>query len=348
MPSSLVLGLESSCDETAAAVVKDGALALSSVVASQIAVHREFGGVVPEIASRKHIECISLVLREALQTAGVGFSQVEGVAVASGPGLIGCLMVGVATAKALAYSIGAPFIGVDHLESHLAVSSLEFDVPFPYLGLVVSGGHTSLYLVSSHTEFELIGRTRDDAAGEAFDKGAKLLGLGYPGGVEIDRLAREGDPAQIHFPRPFMNSKTHDFSFSGVKTALVYYLKKRPLSGAEHLRHVCAGFQEAIAETLVEKTLWAAKQSGVRAVVIAGGVACNSRLRALANERFSAEGISLFIPSPKYCTDNAAMVAALGYQRLKKGERSDFGLTSRSTSRPKYSRGQGWAGRAQT
>lgn len=335
---SLVLGIESSCDETAASVIKDGRTVLSSVVSSQIEIHREFGGVVPELASRKHVENIIPVIQEALSRAEVELIDVEGIAVTKGPGLIGCLMVGVSTAKAIAFSLEVPLIGIDHLEAHLSAAHLEHDVPFPFIGLVVSGGHTSLYLVKSHTEFELLGRTRDDAAGEAFDKAAKLLGLSYPGGVEIDRLAKDGNERAISFPRPFKTSSSFDFSFSGIKTSLVYYLKKNPEHGNSELRDICASYQEAIVETLVEKTLNAARSDGVKSVVMAGGVACNSRLRALAKERFEQEGISLFIPSPKYCTDNAAMIGALGFYRFNEGELSELRLTPYSISRPKYMR----------
>ena len=338
---SLVLGIESSCDETAAAVIKGGRTVLSSTVASQIAIHKEFGGVVPELASRKHVENIIPVIMEALCKADVELTDIEGVAVTKGPGLVGCLMVGVSTAKAIAFSLGVPLIGIDHLEAHLAAAYLEHDVPFPFIGLVVSGGHTSLYLVKSRTEFELLGKTRDDAAGEAFDKAAKLLGLSYPGGVKIDRIAKQGNRDAIPFPRPFKTSSSFDFSFSGIKTSLVYYLKKNPDPDEEQLKNICASYQEAIVETLVEKTLAAARKNGVKAVVIAGGVACNSRLRALAKERLEEEEISLFIPSPKYCTDNAAMIGALGFCRLKEGESSELSLTPYSISRPKYIRGRG-------
>jgi N6-L-threonylcarbamoyladenine synthase len=340
MPS-LILGIESSCDETAAAVIKDGKTALSSVVSSQIEIHKKYGGVVPELASRKHVENIIPVLEKALSDAGVSLSEIEGISVTRGPGLVGCLMVGVSTAKAIAFSLEVPLIGVDHLESHLAAIHLEYDVPFPFIGLVVSGGHTSLYLVNNHTEFILLGKTRDDAAGEAFDKAAKLLGLSYPGGVEIDRISKEGDPKAISFPRPFLTSSSFDFSFSGLKTALVYYLKKNPIPDGIKLKNICASYQEAIVETLVEKTLAATKLHEVRAVVIAGGVACNSRLRELAKDRFENEGVSLYIPSPKYCTDNAAMVGVLGFYKLAEGDYSGLDLNPYSTSRSKYIRGRG-------
>lgn len=342
MKPSLVLGIESSCDEMAAAVVKNGRTVLSSAVASQIEIHREFGGVVPELASRKHVETIIPVIREALQKADVELTDIEGIAVTSGPGLIGSLMVGVSTAKGISYALGIPFIGVDHLEAHISAAHIEYDVAFPFAGLVVSGGHTSLYLVKSHTEFQLLGKTRDDAAGEAFDKAAKLLGLSYPGGLEIDRIAKTGDTNAISFPRPFIKSSSYDFSFSGVKTSLVYYLKKNPNLNEENLKNICASYQEAIVETLIEKTLDAAKLSGVESVVISGGVACNSRLRERGGKRFREKGISLFIPSPKYCTDNAAMIGALGFYKLGEGERSELSLNPYSTSRQMYIRGRGY------
>jgi tRNA N6-adenosine threonylcarbamoyltransferase len=339
--SELILGIETSCDETAAAVIEGGRKALSNIVASQVDIHREYGGVVPEIASRKHVELILAVIKKALASAGRDANELDGIAVTNGPGLLGSLMVGLSTAKAFAYGLGIPLIGVNHLEAHLTAVHLEHDVDFPLVGLVVSGGHTSLYLVKGYAEFELLGKTRDDAAGEAFDKAAKLLGLNYPGGVEIDRLAKEGNPEAVSFPRPFKSSSSLDFSFSGLKTSLVYYLRKHPDPGDERLKDICAGYQEAIVETLTDKTLIAAKQYGVKSAVISGGVACNSRLRTLAGERFGKEGITLRIPSPVYCTDNAAMIGALGAMRLRLGERSELSLNTYSTSRPKYIRGRG-------
>jgi N6-L-threonylcarbamoyladenine synthase len=337
----IILGIESSCDETSAAVITDGRKVLSNIVASQADIHKEYGGVVPEIASRKHVELILAVIKKALTEAGIEKSDITGVAVTSGPGLIGALMVGLSTAKALAYGLGVPLIGVNHLEAHLAAVHLEHDVEFPVVGLVVSGGHTSLYHVTDYTGLTILGKTRDDAAGEAFDKAAKLLGLGYPGGVQIDRLAKEGDPEAVKFPRPFKSSSTFDFSFSGLKTSLVYYLRKHPEPNDRELRDICAGYQEAIAETLVEKALLAAKARSVKSAVMAGGVACNSRLRALASERFGEEGIGVYIPSPVYCTDNAAMIGVLGSYTFREGKTSDLSLGPFSTSRTKYVRGKG-------
>jgi len=339
--NSLVLGIETSCDETAAAVIKDGKQVLSNIVSSQIEIHKKYGGVVPELASRNHLEKIIPVIDEALNEAEVKLSDISRIAVTNGPGLIGSLLVGLSTAKAISFGLNIPFIGIDHLEAHISAAHIEYDVPFPFLGLIVSGGHTSLYIVSSYTDFQLLGKTRDDAAGEAFDKASKLLGLGYPGGVEIDRISREGDPLSIKFPRPFKNASSFDFSFSGIKTSLVYYLKKDPIVNRDRLRDICASYQEAIVETLVDKTLSAAKINGIKNVVISGGVASNSRLRELAKERFEHEGISLFIPSPEYCTDNAAMIASLGYHKFKNGESSYLNLAPYSTTRPRYIRGKG-------
>jgi tRNA N6-adenosine threonylcarbamoyltransferase len=335
----ITLGIESSCDETAAAVIQDGNRCLSSVVASQIDIHKEYGGVVPEIASRKHVELILPVIDKAIKEAGIEAGRIDGIAVSHGPGLIGSLMVGLSTAKALSFSLGVPIIGVNHLEAHLSAAHLENKIEFPLVGLVASGGHTSLYLVRDYTEFELLGKTRDDAAGEAFDKAAKVLGLSYPGGIQIDRLSREGNTSFIDFPRPFKSSMTPEFSFSGLKTSLVYYLRKEPSPDEGRLKDICASYQEAIVETLVDKTLLSAKEQDVGSVVIAGGVACNSRLRELAGERLGQEGLDVYIPSPKYCTDNAAMIGSLGAFRLMKGERSELDLNTFSTTRAKYKRG---------
>lgn len=332
--SSLILGIETSCDETSAAVIRDGKHILSNVVSSQIDVHNAFGGVVPEIASRMHTEIILQVINQALEGAETSTGEVNAVAVTQGPGLIGSLMVGISTAKALAFSHGKPLVGVNHLEAHIAAAHLENEIDFPFVALIVSGGHTNLYMVKGFLDFELLGSTRDDAAGEAFDKGAKALGLGYPGGVEIDRLSKNGNPDAISFPRP-LNNESYDFSFSGLKTALLNYIKKNPVRSEENLREVCAGFQEAIVETLVDKTLNAARKNRAESVVLAGGVACNSRLRKLSEEKIRSEGINVFMPSPALCTDNAAMIATLGYHMYSDNRISTLDISPYSTARSK-------------
>jgi N6-L-threonylcarbamoyladenine synthase len=278
----LVLGIESSCDETAAAVVKDGAKLLSNVIASQIHVHSKYGGIVPEIASRKHMEAIVPVILQTLDDAGVKLNDIDGIAVTRGPGLVGSLLVGLSMAKALAFARGIPFVGVNHLEGHVAAIFLTDRPPvFPFVALVVSGGHTNVYLVKDFQDFTILGQTRDDAAGEAFDKAAKLLNIGYPGGVVIDRMAKMGDTRRIAFPRAMKDSP--DFSFSGVKTSLLTILKKQGrLFTEEEIPHVVASYQEAIVDVLVEKTLTAAQKADVSRVVVCGGVAANSRLRRTA------------------------------------------------------------------
>ena len=329
--SSLILGIETSCDETSAAVVENGKNMLSNVVSSQIDVHNAFGGVVPEIASRKHTETIVHVIDRAIKASGAASGEIDAVAVTQGPGLVGSLMVGISAAKALAFSWEKPLVGVNHLEAHIASAHIENEIDFPFVALIVSGGHTNLYTVRGFLDFELLGSTRDDAAGEAFDKGAKALGLGYPGGVEIDRLSKNGDPAAVSFPRP-LNDESFEFSFSGLKTALLNRVRKSPVETEKDLHDVCAGFQEAIVETLVNKTLNAARKNGVESVVVAGGVACNSRLRRLCEQRIESEGISVFMPSPSLCTDNAAMIAALGHHIYEDGRVSSFDISPYSTA----------------
>ncbi len=325
----LVLGIESSCDETAAAVVKDGRILLSNVIASQIKVHSKYGGVVPEVASRKHIEAIGAVVLQALEDAAVTLDDIEGIAVTRGPGLVGSLLVGLSLAKAIAYARDLPFVGVNHLEGHVASIYLAADpVPeFPFVALVVSGGHTNIYQVQDIQKFTVIGQTRDDAAGEAFDKAAKLLDIGYPGGVVIDRLGKVGNRKAIAFPRAMRDSL--DFSFSGLKTSLLNMIKNRPKPYTqEEMPDVAASFQEAIVDVLVEKTLRAAQQSSISRVVVCGGVAANGRLR----ERFYADGLAaglqVFIPPPVLCTDNAAMIAVVGDHLLQKGKRDPLDLNA--------------------
>jgi N6-L-threonylcarbamoyladenine synthase len=318
----IVLGIESSCDETAAALVRDGDQILASVVASQEEVHHRFGGVVPELASRRHLESMIPVMRQALAQAGVGFADIEGVAATQGPGLIGSLLVGFSFAKALAFALEVPWVGVNHLEGHIHALFLDAPPPpCPFVVLLVSGGHTGLYHVSSQMSMERLGQTRDDAAGEAFDKVAKMLALGYPGGVLIDRLARQGNPARIRFPRPYIEKDSCDFSFSGIKTAVGRYLREHPDRGPEHVADIAAGFQEAVVDVLVYKLIRAARMKGCRRVALAGGVAANSRLRARLRLDASAERMDVYLPSLQLCGDNAAMVAALGYRLLAAGQR---------------------------
>lgn len=324
----LVLGIESSCDETAAAVVSDRQFLMSNVIASQIDVHSKYGGVVPEIASRKHMEIVAPVIFQSLDEAGITLNELTGIAVTSGPGLVGSLLVGLSVAKALAFALNIPFVGVNHLASHIAAIFLTENTPeFPFIALVVSGGHTTIYQVSDFDELRIIGQTRDDAAGEAFDKAAKLLGIGYPGGILIDRLAKEGNRDAFSFPRAMKGSL--DFSFSGLKTALLGVLKKRgrPIM-PEELPDVAAGYQEAIVDVLVNKTIRAAEICSLKRIVVCGGVAANSRLRARFYEEAGEKGMDVFIPPPVLCTDNAAMVAVSGTHLLRKGYCDDLSLNA--------------------
>jgi len=324
----VILGIESSCDETAAAVVRDGNLLLSNVIASQIKDHAKFGGVVPEIASRKHIEAIVPVILQALADADLTLEEIDGIAVTKGPGLIGSLLVGLSAAKALAFARRLPLAGVNHLEGHIAAVFLTEHPPeFPFVALVVSGGHTTIYRVEDFQRFTVLGQTRDDAAGEAFDKAAKLLEIGYPGGVVIDRLAKQGNRRAFSFPRGMRNSM--DFSFSGLKTSLLTLLRKRaaPFEAGE-IPDVAASYQEAICDVLVEKTLRAAAEVSAGRVVICGGVAANSRLRERFRGDASAMGIEVFIPPPVLCTDNAAMIAVVGTHRLESGQRDGWDLNA--------------------
>ncbi len=325
-----VLAIETSCDETAAAVVEDGRRALADVVSTQIDIHRRWGGVVPELASRNHVVQVMPVVDEALTRSGVRPEALDGIAVTSGPGLVGALLVGVQVAKALALAWGKPLVRVNHLEGHLVAAFLADPPPtFPYLGMVVSGGHTSLYAAQGFGDYRLLGHTRDDAAGEAFDKGAKLLGLPYPGGVAIDRLATEGDPAAHRFPKAIVKGADLDFSFSGLKTALLHHVKKHGVPEGGALADLCASYQEAIVRALVDKAFRAARRLQLSRLVLSGGVAANSRLRAAAAARAGEyEGMQVFLPAPRLCTDNAAMIGVAGTQALLRGERAGLDLNA--------------------
>jgi N6-L-threonylcarbamoyladenine synthase len=333
----IVLGIESSCDETAAAIVRDGCEVLSSVVASQVAVHHPYGGVVPELASRKHIEAIVPVVDAAIAESGLPKAQIDGVAVTQGPGLIGSLLVGFSFAKGFAYGHRIPWIGIDHLEAHINSVFLEPDPPaFPFVALLVSGGHTSIYHVTSHRSFDPMGQTRDDAAGEAYDKVAKMLGLGYPGGVVIDRLAAAGDPAAIPFTRPFLDRDRFDFSFSGIKSAVMRHLQTHPAPTDQDRKNIAAGFQAAVVDVLAYKIIHAAMATGCRHLAVVGGVAANRGLRDAVTRDAAEADLRVHIPSIDLCGDNAAMVAAVGYHRLAAGERSqmDEDVYSREKLRP--------------
>ena len=315
-----ILGIETSCDETAAAVVKDGSHILSSVVSSQVNIHHRYGGVVPELASRKHIEAIVPVVDDALSEAGMTLKDIEAVAATRGPGLVGALLVGFSFAKSLAFALKIPWTGVNHLEGHINSVFLEPEAPpFPFVALLVSGGHTGIYYVTSHTAIELMGQTRDDAAGEAFDKVAKLLGLGYPGGGVIDRLSKDGNPAKIAFTRPYLNKSDFDFSFSGIKTAVSLYVGKHQSDYKTRMADIAAGFQAAVVEVLAYKLINAALRKGCDHIAVVGGVAANSGLRHKVRSAAQDRGLKVHIPSVELCGDNAAMIAATGYHYIKAG-----------------------------
>lgn len=312
-----ILGIETSCDETAAAIVRDGTTVLSSKISSQIDIHHQYGGVVPELASRRHIESIVAVVDEAISESGLKNYQIDALAATRGPGLVGALLVGFSFAKAYAYALDLPLVGVNHLESHINSVFLEPQPPaFPFVALLASGGHTGIYYVTSHTSVELMGQTRDDAAGEAFDKVAKLLGLGYPGGGVIDRLARQGNPQKIVFTRPYLDKSDFDFSFSGIKTAVRHYVNKHPSDAAGHIADIAAGFQAAVVEVLTYKLIHAAQIKSCEHIAVVGGVAANSGLRNSVRRDAKGRGLKVHIPSVELCGDNAAMVAAAGFHYL--------------------------------
>ncbi len=356
----LILAIESSCDETSAAVVRDGDEVLSNVIASQIEFHRKYGGIVPEVASRKHIEVINPIIKEALDKASIGFKDLDAVAVTYGPGLVGSLLVGVCAAKAIAYSLNIPLIGVNHLEGHIYANFLaqitnpKYQIPnnsqitnpniqtleFPFISLIVSGGHTMIVEVKDFGKYKTLGQTRDDAAGEAFDKVARFLKLGFPGGPVIDKMAKEGNPKAVEFKRPMMEPEFgYDFSFSGIKTAVVNYVMRKMggtdlpagrqgtlVSGETHLSDLVASFQQAVVDTLVEKTIKAVTDNNIKTVCLAGGVSANSQLRAQIKARGEEEGLTVIIPPLEYTTDNAAMIGCAGYHRLKAGHPSDLSI----------------------
>jgi N6-L-threonylcarbamoyladenine synthase len=325
----LILGVETSCDDTAAAVLKDGRTILANVVSSQDQVHGPYGGVVPELASRQHIKNILPIVDGALQKAGVKLMDLDGIAVTYGPGLVGSLLVGLSLVKGMSFRSGIPYVGVNHLEAHLLAIHLEHEVAFPYIALLASGGHTLLYRVQGIGEYVHLGGTRDDAAGEAYDKVAKMMGLGYPGGRIIDHLARDGDPKAIRFPRAKMKKGAYEFSFSGIKTSVWHYLNSQDKAQWEKQRaEIAASFQEAVVDMLVNPTIKAAVAYDVKRIVLSGGVAANSRLRASMKEKADDAGLEVFYPAPKFCTDNGAMIALTGYHWLKRGRRDDFRLNA--------------------
>jgi len=325
----ITLAIETSCDETSCAVVKNGREVLSNIISSQVDIHRKYGGVVPEVASRKHIENINLIIQQALDEANVTFNDIDIVGVTRGPGLVGALLVGISSAKAIAYALDKPLVGVNHIEGHICANYIEHkDLEPPFTCLVVSGGHTYLVYVKDYTKYEMVGRTRDDAAGEAFDKVARTLGLSYPGGPEIDRLSKIGNQNAIQFPRVYLENNSYDFSFSGLKTAVLNYLNQARQKGEEiRVEDVAASFQQAVIEVLVDKSIRLAKERKTDKIVLAGGVAANQGLRELLSKRGKEENIEIFYPSIKLCTDNAAMIGSAAYFNFINNKVSDLDLS---------------------
>ena len=316
----LILAIETSCDETSAAVIRGGREVLSNAISSQIALHEKFGGVVPEVASRKHVEKMNPIIEEALEDAKVTLKDIDAIAVTYGPGLVGALLVGLAEAKALAFALDVPLIGVHHIEGHISANYIEHDLEPPFICMVVSGGHSHLVEVTDYGAYHILGRTRDDAIGEAYDKVARSIGLGYPGGPKVDALANEGKGDAIDFPRAWLEEGSYDFSFSGIKSAVLNYLNKMTMKNEAIVpADVAASFQEAVVEVVVTKTINAAKERGLKNVALAGGVASNSRLREAMSEAAAANGLNLYYPSPIFCTDNAAMIGVAAYYDYKKG-----------------------------
>jgi N6-L-threonylcarbamoyladenine synthase len=326
----ITLALESSCDETSVAVLRNGREVLSNIVSSQIDLHKKFGGVVPEVASRKHVENISYVVDEALEEANVTFEDIDMIGVTYGPGLVGALLVGLSTAKALAYSLNKPLVAVNHIEGHIYANFIQYkELEPPFVCLVVSGGHTHLVHMKDYGVYEVLGKTRDDAAGEAFDKVARSIGLGYPGGPIIDKLSKEGNNKAIDFPRTYLENGSLDFSFSGLKSAVLNYLNNSRMKGIEIVKEdVAASFQQAVIDVLVDKTVLAAKQCGVDTIVLAGGVAANSGLRALLGERAEQNNFKLRVPPLSLCTDNAAMIGCAAYYDYINGYTADMYLNA--------------------
>ncbi|SEA08609.1 N6-L-threonylcarbamoyladenine synthase [Oribacterium sp. KHPX15] len=325
-----ILGIESSCDETAAAVIRNGREVRSNIISSQIAIHTEYGGVVPEIASRKHIEKIDDVISLALKEADCTFDDIDAIAVTYGPGLVGALLVGVAEAKALSFALNKPLVGIHHIEGHISANYIENkDLEPPFACLIVSGGHTHLVVVEDYGKYEIVGRSRDDAAGEAFDKVARAVGLGYPGGPKIDKAARSGNPHAIDFPRGTVADNPYDFSFSGIKSAVLNYINKAKMKEETiNVPDLCASFQEAVTDSLVSRAIGLCKERGYKKLAIAGGVASNSHIRSRLESECAENGISFYRPSPVLCTDNAAMIGCAGYYEFLRGRRDGLDLNA--------------------